>query len=65
MLKKIKEKNILISHPGSSVGSIVVMEQLSFADSLGMVKELSKYAISNQIDSIRLINPPIIYQKFP
>ena len=63
VIKKIEGKKLLISHPGASVGSCVVMEQLSFANSLAIVKALSKYAVSNNIDSIRLTKPPIIYQK--
>lgn len=63
IIKKEKNKNILISHPGASVGSLVILEQLSFSDSLAIVKELSKYAKLHNIDSIRLTQPPIIYEK--
>ena len=64
LLPAVIEKNSLISHPGASMGSCVVREKLSFADSLEMVKGLSDYAILNQIDRIQLTQPPIIYQKY-
>lgn len=55
-------EQILISHPGASVGSCVVPEKLSFAESLEIVEKLSNFAQSYNIQRIRLIQPPIIYQ---
>ena len=60
--KKGNEK-VLISHPGTSVGSLVVKEKLSFEESLEVVKKLSHYAELNRINRICLIQPPIIYHR--
>ena len=62
-IQKKGEKQILISHPGASVGSCVVLEKLSFAESLEIVEKLSNYARSNNIKCVRLIQPPIIYHR--
>ena len=57
----IDNKKYLISHPGTSYGSFVVPENLSFSDSYELVKELILYAKSNGFDGIRLTPPPTIY----
>ncbi len=61
--KKIKNKKYLISHPGSSIGSFVVPENLSILDSLGMVKHLLYYARNLNFDRIEIKLPPNLYQK--
>ena len=53
----------LVSHPGASVGSFVVPEDLAFADALAMVEQLSEYAKANNFDGIRLTQPPTIYSR--
>jgi len=62
-IQKKDGEQILISHPGASVGSCVISEKLSFAESLEIVESLSNYAQANKIDRIRLIQPPIIYHR--
>ena len=56
-------KRQLVSHPGASVGSFVVPEDLAFVDALAVVAQLSEYAKTNNIDSIRLTQPPTIYSR--
>ncbi len=53
----------LVSHPGASMGSFVVPEDLSFADSLEIVAQLTEYAKANKFDNIRLTQPPTIYSR--
>ncbi len=53
----------LVSHPGASIGSLVVQENLAFADALELVKQLISYANKNGFDGIRLTQPPTIYSK--
>ena len=55
--------NILESHPGASVGSFILPEDLSFSDSLEIVKVLSDYSIANNFDKIKITQPPLIYSK--
>lgn len=57
----VDNKQFLISHPGTSYGSFVVPEALSFSDSYGLVESLIKYAKSQKFDGIRLTPPPTIY----
>ena len=59
------KEETLISHPGASVGSVVFRENLSFADSLSITKELLNYADRQNIASIQLTLPPIIYYRKP
>ncbi len=56
-------KRWLVSHPGASVGSMVVNENLAFADALNIVEKLVHYAGSNGFNGIRLTQPPTIYSK--
>ena len=58
-----ESKQQLVSHPGASVGSFVVPEDLAFADALAVVAQLSEYAKTNNIDSIQLTQPPTIYSR--
>ena len=58
-----EDKFQLVSHPGASMGSFVVPEDLSFADTLEIVAQLAEYAKANQFDSIRLTQPPTIYSR--
>lgn len=56
-------KRILVSHPGASMGSLVVPENLAFANALNLVGELVSYTKKNGFDGIRLTQPPSIYSR--
>ena len=58
----INGENLLVSHPGSTVGSFVFQEGISISDSLELVKILINYAKNNKFEGIRLTIPPIFYQ---
>ena len=58
------DEQVLISHSGASVGSCVISEKISFSESLEIVEKLSHYAQYNNINRVRLIQPPIIYYKY-
>ena len=55
-------KNLLVSHPGSTVGSFVVTESISINDSFELIELLIDYAKKNKFEGIRLTIPPILYQ---
>lgn len=59
--RDINGKKYLVSHPGTSYGSFVVPEALSFSDSYELVKLLIEYAKSNKFYGIRITPPPTIY----
>ena len=56
-------KRLLISHPGTTMGSFVVPENLSLADALTLVEKLIIYARGNDFDRIRITLPPAFYQR--
>ena len=58
----INGKNLLVSHPGSTVGSFVVKESVSISDSLKLILMLIDYAEKNKFEGIRLTVPPVFYQ---
>ena len=58
----INGKNLLVSHPGLTVGSFVVPERISISDSLELIRVLINYAKKNKFDGIRLTIPPVFYQ---
>ena len=58
----INGKNLLVSHPGSTVGSLVVPESVSISDSFELIEILINYAKRNKFDGIRLTIPPVFYQ---
>ena len=58
----INGKNLLVSHPGLTVGSFVVPERISISDSLELIEVLINYAKKNKFDGIRLTIPPVFYQ---
>ena len=62
LLLKINGKNLLVSHPGSTVGSFVVQESVSISDSLKLILLLIDYAEKNKFEGIRLTIPPVFYQ---
>ncbi len=56
-------KKILVSHPGASVGSCAVPEDISFSDALRIVEKLSSYCLENNFCKIRITQPPLIYSR--
>jgi len=63
VLKEKDGKTSLISHPGTSMGSCVVPENLAFIDALELTEQLVSYASKNEIDRLQITLPPIIYNK--
>ncbi len=61
--REIEGKRFLVSHPGTSYGSFIVPEDISFADSYDIVESLIKYAKSQNFKGIRLTSPPTIYSR--
>ena len=61
--QEIDGNRYLVSHPGSSVGSFVVNENLSIADSIDLVKSLISYSKRLKFDGIRITMPPNLYQR--
>jgi hypothetical protein len=59
-----KNKNNLglISHPGSTLGSFILPEDLSIADAIGLVECLLLYCKREKFNTIRITIPPTIYQ---
>ena len=62
-IKKINDKSLFVSHPGLSVGSFIVQENLSISDSLLLIKTFINYVSECGFDGIRVTLSPIIYQK--
>ena len=54
-------KIILVSHPGSSIGSFVTPEALSIADAMSLVEQLLLYAKKQNFSGIRITLPPTLY----
>ena len=54
--------NMLVSHPGLTVGSFVVPESISISDSLELIRVLIDYAKKNKFEGVRLTIPPVFYQ---
>ena len=61
--KILKGDRILFSHPGASMGSFAVPENLSIADAISLSNALVKYAANEKFDGIRITLPPTLYQK--
>ena len=59
----LKGKKTLVSHPGATVGSFTLPENLSIADSFGLVKKLIEYAKNEKFQCIRISLPPNLYQR--
>jgi len=55
----------LVSHPGSSFGSFVVPESLSFKESEELVKTLIKYCRKKNFTGIQITSPPLLYSRRP
>ena len=54
---------ILTSHPGASVGSFTLPENLSIADAFELANKLIEYAKSKNFQVIKITLPPNLYQK--
>jgi hypothetical protein len=61
--KEYDGKRFLISHPGSSYGSFVTPEDISFSNSYVLVESLIKYAKKQKFNGIRITPPPTIYNR--
>ena len=59
----IDNEKILVSHPGATVGSLAVPENLSIADSLSLVEKLVHYAKDKKFQGIKINLPPSLYQR--
>ena len=59
----IAGKKILFSHPGATVGSFSLPENLSIADALCLGEQLIKYAKGKKFQSIKINLPPNLYQR--
>jgi len=57
----INKKRLLVSHPGSTFGSFVTLENLSISNAMKLVETLVYYAVQNGFDGIRLTVPPSFY----
>lgn len=55
-------QSLLVSHPGSSYGGLVVDRDLSIRDSYDVVETLIKHARAKGFSRIRMTLPPAIYQ---
>ena len=53
----------LTSHPGASMGSCVVPENLAFSDAMQLAERLVSYSLENGINRLQITLPPIIYNK--
>ncbi len=58
-----KNKRMLISHPGASVGSLVLPENLSISRAIEIAKALVDFSKDRSFDGVRITIPPILYQK--
>ncbi len=61
--KEIEGERFLVSHPGTSYGSFIVPENISFADSYDIVESLIGYIKTQDFKGIRLTLPPTIYNR--
>ena len=59
----IDGKKILFSHPGATVGSFSLPENLSIADALCLGEQLIKYAKGKKFQSVKINLPPNLYQR--
>ena len=60
--KKINKKLYIVSHPGATLGSFVLPQDLSISDSLNLVKALKNYCKEKNFDVIQITTPPNLYQ---
>ena len=59
----VSNQKLLVSHPGSSVGSFVIPENLSIANSIELVSQIKNYAKKSDFNGIQITLPPNLYQK--
>ena len=60
--KVVKSDLVLISHPGATLGSFVLPEDLSISDSMSLVKALISYCKNKNFNKIQITIPPNLYQ---
>ena len=58
-------RKILVSHPGASFGSFVTSENISFRNTMELVKTLKSYASEHDFNGVRTTLPPAIYRYQP
>ena len=59
----VSNQKFLVSHPGSSVGSFVIPENLSIANAIELVSQIKNYAKKSDFNGIQITLPPNLYQK--
>ena len=59
----VSNQKFLVSHPGSSVGSFVIPQNLSIANSIELVSQIKNYANKYDFKGIQITLPPNLYQK--
>jgi len=59
----VSNQKFLVSHPGSSVGSFVIPENLSIANAIELVSQIKNYAKKSDFNGIKITLPPNLYQK--
>lgn len=64
-INEIDSKRHLISHPGSSMAGPVFKLSTSIKDTFFIVEKLVEFAQQNNVDSIKLTLPPLIYHARP
>ena len=62
-IKICNSKKILYSHPGASFGGFVFSLNMNFKLLNNIIIEVEKFCIKNNIQSIIMINTPLIYYK--
>lgn len=60
-----ENEKVLVSHPGSSFGSFVVPEDLSFKESEDLIVTLKSYARKTGFNKIQITSPPVLYSNRP
>ena len=63
VIKTRSSKKTLYSHPGASFGGIVFSLNMSFKLLNNIIIEIENFCIKNNIQSITMINTPLIYYK--
>ena len=56
-------QKVLISHPGATVGSFALHENLSIGDAIDLSQKLVEYAKNNKFNILRIALPPNLYQQ--
>lgn len=62
---KSDNRKRLVSHPGSSFGSFVVPENLSFKESDELVSQLLSHCRKKKFNEVQITGPPLLYYRRP